>query len=68
VKDTQEYLDFWKGLRQGEFFSGEITRKKKDGKLIYLQATYNPIMGIDGNPCSVLKIATDITENINQQK
>ena len=68
IKNTQAYLDFWKGLREGIFFSGEIIRKKKDGKFIYLQATYNPIIGFDGKPYRILKIATDITESINQQK
>jgi PAS domain S-box-containing protein len=68
LKNTDEYLDFWKTLRKGEFFSGEITRKKKDGSLIYLQATYNPIIGPDGKAYQVMKIATDITESYNQQK
>lgn len=67
LKDTEEYKDFWKTLREGNFFTGEIIRKKKDGKLIYLQATYNPIIGYDGKPYSVMKIAVDITERYNQQ-
>lgn len=64
---TDEYGKLWEILRDGQFFSGEITRKKKDGELIYLQATYNPIIGIDGKPYRVMKIATDITESFNQQ-
>jgi PAS domain S-box-containing protein len=68
LKDTDEYLNFWKTLGKGEFFRGEITRKKKDGSLIYLQATYNPIVGPEGKPYRVMKIATDITESFNQQK
>lgn len=68
IKDTNEYRNFWKTLGKGKFFSGEITRKKKDGSLIYLQATYNPIIGPDGKPYRVMKIATDITESYNQQK
>ena len=67
VKDTDEYKYFWQNLRDGNFFSGEITRKKKDGNLLYLQATYNPIIGNDGKIYSVMKIATDITESYNQQ-
>ena len=66
-KDSEEYKDFWKSLREGNFFRGEITRRKKDGTLIYLQATYNPIIGPDGKPYRVMKIATDITESFNQQ-
>ncbi len=67
VIDTDEYRDFWKTLGTGKFFMGEITRKKKDGSLIYLQATYNPIIGTDGKPYRVMKIATDITQSFNQQ-
>ena len=67
VSDTEEYSNFWRTLREGIFFSGEISRKKKDGSLIYLQATYNPIMGTDGKPYRVMKIATDITQSINLQ-
>ena len=67
-KNTKEYQDFWKSLISGKFFTGEIIRKKKDGTSIYLQATYNPIIGNDGKPYRIMKIATDITESYNQQK
>ena len=67
VIDTDEYKEFWKSLREGKFFRGEIIRRKKDGTLIYLQATYNPILGNDGKPYRVMKIATDVTESFNQQ-
>jgi PAS domain S-box-containing protein len=67
VKETDEYVNFWKTLREGQFYMGEITRKKKDGTLIYLQATYNPIIGADGKPYRVMKIATDVTQSYNQQ-
>jgi PAS domain S-box-containing protein len=66
-KDSEEYKDFWNSLREGKFFRGEITRRKKDGTLIYLQATYNPILGSDGKPYRIMKIATDVTESYNQQ-
>jgi PAS domain S-box-containing protein len=66
-KDSIEYKEFWKSLREGKFFRGEIVRKKKDGTIVYLQATYNPILGPDGKPYRVMKIATNITESINQQ-
>jgi PAS domain S-box-containing protein len=66
-KESEEYKKFWEILRSGQFFSGEITRKKKNGELVYLQATYNPIIGTDGKTYQVMKIATDITQNFIQQ-
>jgi methyl-accepting chemotaxis protein len=65
---SEDYCLFWGKLRAGELFSGEITRVKKDGSLVYLQATYNPIIGTDGKIYRVMKIATDITQSYEQKK
>jgi PAS domain S-box-containing protein len=61
---SDEYKIFWDTLRSGKFFEGVVERKKVDGGIIYLQATYNPILDSKGNVTSVIKIATDITENV----
>jgi PAS domain S-box-containing protein len=66
--NNDEYRLFWEKLKNGILFSGEITRVKKDGSLVYLQATYNPIIGTDGNIYRVMKIATDITNSYEQKK
>ena len=66
-KDSKEYKDFWKKLKNGDFFMGEVTRVKKDGSIVFLQATYNPIIGTDGKPYRVMKIANDITLSVKQQ-
>ena len=65
---SEEYSLFWKKLNEGILFTGEITRIKKDGSLVYLQATYNPIIGVDGKIYRVMKIATDITTSYEQKK
>jgi PAS domain S-box-containing protein len=65
---SEEYSTFWKNLRSGLFFSGEIVRVRKNGSLIYLQATYNPIIDTEGKIYRIMKIATDITNTIEQQK
>jgi PAS domain S-box-containing protein len=65
---SDEYQLFWKKLNEGILFTGEITRVKKDGSLVYLQATYNPIIGVDGKIYRVMKIATDITSSYEQKK
>jgi len=65
---SEEYSLFWKKLNEGILFTGEITRVKKDGSLVYLQATYNPILGVDGKIYRVMKIATDVTNSYEQRK
>jgi PAS domain S-box-containing protein len=61
---SDEYIKFWDTLREGKFFEGEFERKKIDGSVIYLQATYNPIFDESGAITKIMKIATDITETV----
>ncbi|MBX9863706.1 MAG: PAS domain-containing methyl-accepting chemotaxis protein [Hyphomicrobium sp.] len=57
------YKTFWENLNRGEFQSGEYKRLGKGGKVIWLQASYNPILGSNGKPTKVIKFCTDITES-----
>lgn len=58
-----EYKLFWDALARGEFQSGEYRRVGKGGKEIWIQASYNPILDMNGKPFKVVKFATDITES-----
>ncbi len=60
----QEYADFWRKLNNGEYFVGTYTRIDKRGKEIYIQASYNPILDLNGKPYKVVKYALDMTEVI----
>ena len=60
--NSPEYKVFWEKLNRGEFDSGEYKRIGKNGKEVYIQATYNPIFDLSGKPMKVLKIATDVTK------
>ncbi|MBT0773287.1 PAS domain S-box protein [Kineosporia sp. J2-2] len=59
---SPEYAEFWRRLRQGEFMAGEFHRYGANAKDVWLQATYNPIFGLDGKPWKVVKFASDVTE------
>ncbi|MFN0262730.1 PAS domain S-box protein [Tepidamorphus sp. 3E244] len=61
-RESNEYKMFWKALRDGEFQSGEYRRIARNGSDIWIQATYNPVLGASGEPVKVVKFATDITE------
>ncbi len=60
--ESPEYAQFWRRLRNGEFVSGEFHRFGKDGRDVWLQATYNPILDLNGKPWKVVKVASDVTE------
>lgn len=61
---SDEYGDFWKRLNAGEFFSGQFKRLGKHGRVIWLEATYNPVYDADGKLTKVVKFAIDITERV----
>nr|WP_321458176.1 PAS domain-containing methyl-accepting chemotaxis protein [uncultured Cohaesibacter sp.] len=62
-----EYTAFWDKLRSGQFHSGEFKRVAKDGHDVWIQATYNPVFDRKGQPVSVVKFATDITETVEER-
>ncbi|MFA5982897.1 MAG: methyl-accepting chemotaxis protein [Methylococcaceae bacterium] len=59
---SQSYRQFWEKLSRGEFDAGEYKRINKQGKEIWLKATYNPIFNKSGKPYKVVKYASDITQ------
>ncbi|WP_019905247.1 PAS domain-containing methyl-accepting chemotaxis protein [Methylobacterium sp. 77] len=65
-RESPTYRAFWVALAGGTFQSGEFKRIGKDGREIWLQATYNPILGRDGRPTRIVKFASDVTEQVNR--
>ncbi|WP_425641377.1 methyl-accepting chemotaxis protein [Marinomonas gallaica] len=65
-RHSHEYRDFWTNLGRGEFQSGEFCRITKQGKRIWIEASYNPILDAEGKPFKVVKFASDITEKKNE--
>jgi methyl-accepting chemotaxis protein len=66
--NSDDYLKFWENLKKGKFFDGIFERRKVDGSTIYLQASYNPVFDNKGNITNVIKIATDVTNAVNDKK
>jgi methyl-accepting chemotaxis protein len=65
-RDSATYREFWAALRNGAFQTGEFKRIGKDGREVWLQATYNPIFGRGGKPVRVVKFASDVTEQVQR--
>ena len=62
MHDSPAYQAFWRKLSQGHFESGEFKRVGKNGREIWIVGSYNPILGKDGKPSKIVKLATDITD------
>ena len=61
--ESREYEDFWNQLKNGDIKSGEFTRKHKNGSDVFLRAAYTPNVNQVGAVESIIKIASDITQD-----
>ncbi|MDO5893763.1 methyl-accepting chemotaxis protein [Agrobacterium sp. Azo12] len=57
---SAEYTQFWQNLSAGKHDTKEYKRIRKDGREIWIQASYNPVFR-SGKVYKVIKLATDIT-------
>jgi methyl-accepting chemotaxis protein len=63
-RDSPDYRQFWEKLRRGEYQAAQYKRIGKGGREVWIEASYNPILDLNGIPYKVVKYATDITRQI----
>lgn len=63
-RDSADYREFWASLNRGQYQSAEYKRIGKGGREVYIQASYNPILDLNGKPFKVVKYATDVTKQV----
>lgn len=61
TRDSAEYQQLWRDINAGKFHTAEFKRVGKEGREVWIQATYNPMVDINGRVYQVVKFATDIT-------
>ncbi|MEM9704848.1 MAG: methyl-accepting chemotaxis protein [Pseudomonadota bacterium] len=66
-RNSSEYEKFWSDLRRGEAQYGEFRRISSAGEFVWLQATYNPIVGLDGRVYKVVETAHVITKQYEER-
>jgi methyl-accepting chemotaxis protein len=62
--ESSAYKAFWHSLAAGTYHAAEFKRRHKDGRDVFIRATYNPIVDKEGRPIKVVKFATDITAEV----
>ena len=63
-RESAAYREFWQRLGRGEYQSGDYKRLGKGGREVWIQASYNPILDLDGRPFKVVKFAADVTRQV----
>jgi len=62
----QQQPDFWQQLQAGRAQRGKFCRRHKNGREVWLEASYNPILDDQGKVVRVIKFASDISPRIEQ--
>ncbi|PVZ39302.1 methyl-accepting chemotaxis sensory transducer with Pas/Pac sensor [Pseudomonas sp. CC120222-01a] len=62
------YQAFWDRLRRGEYVADRFKRIDAHGRTIWLEASYNPIFDSHDVLYKVVKFATVITDQVNQEQ
>ena len=63
-RDSAAYREFWASLGRGEYKAGEFKRIASGGRDVWIQASYNPIVDLNGKPFKVVKYASDVTAQV----
>ncbi|MBP4046606.1 PAS domain-containing methyl-accepting chemotaxis protein [Chromobacterium violaceum] len=61
---SQEYKAFWHVLRTGGIIKDQFRRIAKDGRTVWLEASYNPVHDKQGQVVKVMVFALDVTQEV----
>lgn len=67
-QSSAEYEVFWKRLNAGEFVADRFKRIDSQGREVWLEASYNPVRDANDNLYKVVKFATVITDQVQQEQ
>ncbi len=60
-REAAEYRALWEHMRAGQYEQGRFRRAGKNGREVWVRASFNPLIGQDGKPWKVVKFASEIT-------
>jgi PAS domain S-box-containing protein len=66
VRANREYTDFWDRLRAGQYQAAQFKRLARDGRPIWIEGSYNPILDRHGKVAKIVKFATDVTDDVKR--
>ena len=66
--NSAEYQNFWRRLNAGEFVAERFKRVDSHGRVVWLEASYNPVLDANNKLYKVVKFATVITDQVNQEQ
>ncbi len=66
--NPEDYVHFWQTLLNKKVVRGELINKTKDGRLIHVTGSANPILDTEGQIIGFLAIQRDISERVRMEE
>ncbi len=66
ARTSREYNDFWDRLRRGEYQAAQFKRLARDGRPVWIEGSYNPILDRHGKVAKIVKFASDVTADVKR--
>ncbi|WP_315858785.1 methyl-accepting chemotaxis protein [Blastopirellula sediminis] len=66
--NSAEHSQFWDKLRSGQSITDQFRCIAKCGREVYLQGSYNAVLGADGRPTKIVAVVTDVTSLVQAQQ
>ncbi|EIK94575.1 biofilm dispersion protein BdlA [Pseudomonas sp. M47T1] len=64
---SSQYSQLWARLKAGEFIAQTFERVDANGRMIWLEASYNAVRDAQGQVVKVIKYATDVTDRVQRE-
>lgn len=64
---SPEYAAFWRDVCHGRFFSGRFQRRARNGRTVWWEATYSPVLDARGKPEKIICIGADATYRVTRE-
>ncbi|MFD1803998.1 PAS domain-containing protein [Mixta tenebrionis] len=68
LRASEEYRTFWRKLNHGDFIAGQFQRVDKQGRTLWLRATYNPVFDESGELYKIVKFASNVTAQVEKNQ
>ncbi|MBV8625753.1 MAG: EAL domain-containing protein [Herbaspirillum sp.] len=65
---SEQYAAFWHDVARGRFFSGRFPRRTRNGRTIWWEATYSPLLDSQGQTERVICIGNDVTYRVTREQ
>jgi methyl-accepting chemotaxis protein len=66
-RSSDGYRELWRDLARGKPLAQRFRRLTRDGREVWIQGSYNPVLDSEGRVLKVVKFATDITQAVAEE-